>query len=204
MTMTESALVDKNIELGAAYAELRATIDSLADKLGGDKFARSVVTVGALEALRRVMPDRWSMGFKSHLSFCEPVMASPEQLRAAKQRLIDAFCVREIPEARSGGMGHGRLTVRGHHMYFETDDAAVLFAHSYEPSGGNERWTTAMTSEAETYLAENSMKKPSVSMVHTKSLDAAMKALERIASQHFKVILKSERATEPDNYRTAA
>jgi hypothetical protein len=178
-----------SIELGAAYAELRATVNSLVVALGSDKFAFSVVTVGAREAVRHVMPDPWRRGFKSHMSFCESLMASPEQLHAAKQRLTETFSVRQTAETSSGKLGHGRLVVRDERMYFETGEAAALFAHCYVASVAGDKWTTAMTSDAETYLVENSMKKPSVSVVHTKSKDAAMKALQRIAEQHFHVNL---------------
>ena len=187
--------MELNLELGAAYAHLRATIDSLVFKLGNDRFARSVVTVGAREALGNTVPAYWRMGFKSHMTYCEPLMASPDQLRAATQYLVDMFRVRELPETLSGKLGHGRLVVRDKRMYFETSAAASLFAHCYEPSGTDDRWTTAMTSAAETYLAENSMKKPSVSVVHTKTPDAAMKALQRIAAQHFLTELKADAPT---------
>lgn len=178
--------------LGTAYAQLRTTIEDLVLKLGGDNFARSVVTVGAREAFSLVMPSQWRLGFKSHMSFCEPLMATPAQMQAATQRLVDVFSVRETPEDFSGALGSGRLVVRGPRMYFETAQAAVLFAHCYEPSGtSGERWTVATTNEAETWLVEHNLPKPSVSVAHTKTADAATKALHRIAQQHFKVTLEA-------------
>lgn len=176
--------------LGTAYAELRTAIEDLVAKLGGDNFARTVVTVGAREAFGQVMTPLWRLGYKTHMSFCEPLMATPAQMRAATQRLVSTFTVRDIPESFSGQLGRGRLVVRDKRMYFETADAAAQFAHCYEPSGSDARWSTAITSEAEAWLGEHGLPKPSVSLVHTKSQEAAIKGLVRIASQHFKVTLQ--------------
>lgn len=175
--------------LGTAYERLRKTIDNLVSKLGGDKFARSVVTIGAREALHQEVQIGWRQGYASHMTFCEALIASPEQLLASTDRLERAFSLRDEPAVFRGTLGTGQLVVRGCAMYYETESAASMFAHYYQPYASKGQWTTSITSDAETYLAEHKMQRPSVSMTHSKSEDSALKSLVRIAKQHFGVKL---------------
>ncbi len=177
--------------LGAAYENLRNTMDILASKLGDDGFARSVVTVGARNALQEVMPRAWERGYSVH-AFCEALQATQEHMMAAALLLERIFALRDKPAEFIGSLGKGQLAVRGNALYFETDSAASMFAHAFTPYGQQDRWTTAMTKDAEIYLTENKMNRPSVSVSHSKTEESAMKTLVRIGFQHFGV--KLERA----------
>lgn len=192
-TAEELAQRQKLLEgYGAAYAGLRNTIERLVARLGDDKFARSVVTIGAREALGKATSPAWRRGYASHLSFCEPFMASPDELMSASHILESAFALRDTPVELEGLLGSGRLVVRGKALYYETDNAAAVFAHYFEPYGGHDRWTAAMTTEAEIYLAEHRMPRPAVSVANTKTEAAAKKALVRMALQHFHVKLDAK------------
>ena len=184
--------LDATQGLGAAYERLRNTIDNLAGRLGGDKFARSVVTIGAREALQQGVQIGWRQGYATHMSFCEALLASPEQLLAATDCLERTFSLREEAVGFRGALGNGQLVVRGYAMYYETESAAAMFAHYYQPYASKDQWTTSMTTNAETYLAEHKMQRPSVSMSHSKSEDSALKSLVRIAKQHFGVTLEQQ------------
>lgn len=178
--------------LGAAYEHLRNAIDNLICRLGDDNFACAVVTIGAREALGQVVRPSRQQGCVSHMSFCEALVSSPEGLLAATDRLERTFARRDEEMSFCGALGNGRLVVRGCAMYYETDTAASMFAHYFEPYATSNRWTTAMTMDAEAYLAEHKMQRPSVSVAHTKTEDSAMKALVRIAKQHFGVTLEKQ------------
>lgn len=178
--------------LGAAYEHLRNTIDNLICRLGDDNFARSVVTIGARESLQQVVRQSRHQGCVTHMSFCEALVASPERLLAAADYLERTFALRDGEMTLCGVLGKGRLVVRGCAMYYETENAASMIAHYFEPYAINHRWTTTMTTAAEIYLAENEMQRPSISVAHTKTEDAALKALVRIAKQHFGVTLEKQ------------
>lgn len=184
--------LDAGQGLGAAYEHLRNTIDRLLCSLGGDNFARSVVTVGARESLQQVVRPSRQTGCVTHMSFCEALVASPERLLAATDHLERTFARRDGEMILCGVLGNGRLVVRGWAMYYETESAASMIAHYFEPYASNDRWTTSMTPAAETYLAEHKMQRPSISVAHTKTEDAALKALVRIAKQHFGVTLEKQ------------
>lgn len=176
--------------LGASYEALRNVIEAKIASLGDDKFARSSVTVAARSALQKVFPSLWRQGYRTFQTNCEALQVSPAQMASAVTVLDNTFAIPDAPATHVGSLGKGRLTIRGKGLYFEMDTAAAMLAFFYEASGDEGRWTVAVTSEGETYLAEHDMRRPSVSMSHTKSETAAIKALERIATQHFGVKLE--------------
>lgn len=176
--------------LGITYTSLRNTIETLVAKMGGDKFARAVVPIAARDALRDVIPPTWERGLSSHVVLCEALQASPEQMMQATATLESLFALRDIPADFIGSLKIGQLAIRGKALYFETDSAASIMAHCFSPSGLQERWTTAMTKNAEIYLSDNKMKRPTVTVAHSKTEESAVKALVRIASQHFQVNLE--------------
>lgn len=182
--------MDTNNTLGGAYQHLRNTIDTLVTKLGNDRFARAAVTIGAREAMQIAVPASYRKGFASHLSFCEALTASTSELMETASILERAYSIKSMPVKFRAELGSGQLVIRGTAMYFETDDAAAKFAHYYEPDSDRDRWTAAMTDDAEIYLAENKMRRASVAMTHTKSAEAAERALIRMAQQHFGVVLE--------------
>ncbi|WP_156350274.1 hypothetical protein [Achromobacter sp. 2789STDY5608633] len=176
--------------LGASYEALRNVIEAKIASLGDDKFARSSVTVAARGALQKVFPSLWRQGYRTFQTNCEALQVSPAQMASAVTVLDNTFAIPDAPATHVGSLGKGRLTIRGKGLYFEMDAAAAMLAFFYEASGDEGRWTVAVTSEGQTYLAEHGMRRPSVSMSHTKSETAALKALERIATQHFGVKLE--------------
>jgi hypothetical protein len=176
--------------LGASYEALRNVIEAKIASLGNDKFARSSVTVAARGALQTVFPALWRQGYVTHQAYCEALQVSPEQMAAAVTLLDNSFAIPDKPATHVGPLGKGRLTIRGKGLFFEMVKAAAMLAFYYEAGGDEGRWTVAVTSEGETYLAEHGMRRPSVSMSHTKSESAAIKVLERIATQHFDVKLE--------------
>jgi hypothetical protein len=189
-------------EVAQAFVEVLSTIDDIVFSLGGTQAARAVVSYAAREATsgaktRSFNRDNglWRLGY--HMTLCDVFVLGAAGFRGVAQELKDRFRVRsEVPVDLIGRFEDGHLTIRGDRMYYETDSAAVMVGHCYKDSWhrarkeGDERWTTAVTDEAEKLLDLCGFEKPRVGVAHCKSRAAAIKGLMRVAADCFKVELK--------------
>lgn len=194
---------DSYADVAQAFGEMLAVLDEIVSALGGSMAARAVVTRAAREAAGNAKSQvlnrengLWRLAF--HLPFCEPFVIGADGFRLIGQILKDSFRVRsEAPVALSASFLAGAVTIRGDRMCFETATAAVLLGHCYQGSGirlnhpGDERWSTAITDEAEILLDLSGFEKPRVQMTHSKSQAAATKGLVRVAAECFKVKLQA-------------
>lgn len=187
--------MDKYLEIAAAYALLRETIDAIVVKLGGSAFARAVVTTSARELFR----DEGDWRHSRHMVFCEALTANAADLRGVAVAVERRFVISEAAASHRCPLeAGGALVIRGERLYFETERAATLLVHAYEESmtysrrGDAEppRWTIGVAKEAEAYLDFAGMKKPSVGIIHVKSRDGAIKGMIRIAKEHFGADMK--------------
>lgn len=179
-------------ETSTAFAGLLATIDQIVSDLGGTRAARAIVSLAAREATAAVKVRE--LGYQ--MTLCDVFVISAAGFRAATQTLKDQFRIREeAPVSRAGRFQAGRLAVRGDRMYFETDRASVMLTHCYQDThsgsrkDGGERWTTAVTEEAQTLLHLSGLAKLRVCMTHSKSQQLAIKRISRVAEEGFKVSL---------------
>lgn len=191
-------------EVAAAYVRLLRQIDEIVLALGGDHAARAVVSYAAREAVsdakgleyeRQRGGDLWHLGL--HLTLCDVFVISAKGLNSAADQVRRAFEVQgEQPVERNAPFAGGDLTIRGERMYFEAGGAAVLLGHCFKDKyhrpreKGDERWITAVTKEAGMVLDLNKLEKPSLNSTHSKSRQAAVKGLMRVARDWFKADMK--------------
>ena len=196
-------------ELGEAYKELRWVLATLQSDLGGGHFARSVTLRAVREAFSAVRA-RDSLDF---IPFTECFFCSAPEMHGVISAVQSAFRLRDDPATHEGevitqsgkreaGGGRpaspGRLALRGLRLYFETHQAGVLLAHAYNiyehhPSMPG-KWVIAANEELTTFAASFSGRAPKVSVSYTKSENAAIKGLLRLAEDTLAVAMREVQA----------
>lgn len=187
-------------DLGAAYVELREAISAAQAALGDGDFAKRVVSRAAVE----VFGYRYGHRSPAYSQFSAPLVCSAPQLRKAARDIQAVFRVRAELVTHRGrveprqfgfaGDSPGDLVLRGASLLFEVPSASVMLACidqvSGAPGAGVERWAVLVFEDANAFSASFGLKRPTVSTSYTKSRDAAIKSLLRIAKESLGVELE--------------
>lgn len=188
--------------VGQAFAGLLHVMDGIVAELGCTEAARAIVSYAAREVIHDIRQsefggrrDLWEFGMNTTLS--DVFLVSRDGFDKAGVQLKRQFSVQhDLPILKRAKLSRYAVVIRGHRMYLEAEHAAVLLGHCYEDSygrarkDGEQRWSTAVTKEAEILLDLSKMSKPAIGLTHSKSSSAAIKSLVRVAAECFKVNLQ--------------
>lgn len=183
-----AAASSDDASLGTACIALRRAVDQWSQHLGGSAFARAIVTIGAREALNQAQRQRGRISQYS-MVYCEALTATPEDFNSAIDALHRKFSLVTTPAAYRGVTADGgtSLVLRGLRLYLETENASAMVAFAY--SDNSTRWTIALDAQGESLIRHLGRQNAAVTTSHCKSEDGAIKALSRIAQNHFGVKL---------------
>lgn len=183
---------EQQAEAAAGFQRLQAKAFELTFLLGGHQFAQCVVVKNAASLLDNLMRDRIdrekSWAVSRHFMFSSYLVATAGDFDAAIAQMERRFLRLEGEESATGASAEifgGRLVLRGLDLWFETDRAHVLMAHAFQ-DGRQNKWQISIRDKAaEVFFDLTGRHRPSVGTVHAKTQEAAVKSLQRMASDVF-------------------